>query len=390
MQIFDEAKNGFGSKISVLMVDDQAIFGEVLKRMIAETGYAFTFCQNPLEAVAVAEKVKPTVILQDLSMPEMDGLDLVKEFRKNPTTAEVPMIVLSATDNAEIKYKAFANGANDYMVKLPDKLEMLARIEYHSKAYINYCEKNRAMQLLQESQNALKKELYQAQSYVESLLPEKCSYNSLSCDWEFQSSTMLGGDCFGYGFIDAENYAVYLLDVCGHGVGAALLSVSAINVLRSRTLASVDFKEPAEVLNAMGKAFDMEKQNGMFFTLWYGVYNTKTRILKYSSGGHPPAILKDKNGLHFLGTKGLVVGSNMGIDYVQEQTTILPESDLFVFSDGVYEVEKQADNSMMTIEDFAEIIKQTSSLKEIKKAVQAVQGRDNFDDDFSLFKVSIK
>ena len=80
----------------------------------------------------------------------------------------------------------------------------------------------------------------------------------------------------------------------------------------------------------------------------------------------------------------------MGIDYVQEQTAVLPESDLFVFSDGVYEVEKQADKSMMTIGDFAGIIKQTSSLKDIKNAVQTVQGRDNFDDDFSLFKVSIK
>lgn len=94
-----------------------------------------------------------------------------------------------------------------------------------------------------------------------------------------------------------KNFAIYLLDVCGHGVGAALLSVSVMNVLRSKSLAGVDFKNPDEVLSGLNSAFDMDKQNGMYFTFWYGVFNSQTRVLEYASGGHPPAILIDSSGL---------------------------------------------------------------------------------------------
>ncbi len=324
------------NRVSVLMIDDQAIFGEVIKKILsADSNAKFHFCQNPLEAIKIAEEIKPTVILQDLIMPEIDGLELVKQFRANPLTKNIPMIVLSSTEDASTKYQAFLSGANDYMVKLPDKLEILARIKYHSQAYTNYCQKNRALELLKKSQEALKAELLQAESYVESLLPEKIDNEYVSCDWVYQSSTMLGGDCFGYHFLDEDNFAMYLVDVCGHGVGAALLSVSTMNVLRSQSLSNVDFREPNQVLKAMSLAFDMDRQNGMFFTAWYGVFNTKTRTLKYSSGGHPPAILKSTKGLEFLSTNGLVVGGDVDFEYKQEEVEVAESSSLYIFSDGV-------------------------------------------------------
>lgn len=390
MSEMEGSQPNFSERFSILMVDDQAIYGEVLKRMIVDTSWEFNFCQNPLEAIDMAKRVKPTVILQDLVMPEMDGLELVKAFRSEKSLSEVPLIVLSSTEDASIKYKAFANGANDYMVKLPEKLELLARIEYHCKAYLNYCQKNRAMLLLKESQDALKKELSEAQNYVESLLPAKFDGESLDCDWVYKSSTMLGGDCFGYSFIDDRNFAIYLLDVCGHGVGAALLSVSAVNVLRSQTLSGIDFREPANVLEALSQAFDMDTQNGMFFTLWYGVYNIKTRSLKYSTGGHPPAVLVSKNSLSYLGTDGTVIGANMGIKYIQKEVLVGPNSNLYVFSDGVYEVEMESEHRMMQVEDFAKLLGQNEKPLNIMKAVQKIQNRENFDDDFSLCKIEIK
>ncbi len=379
------------NKVSVLMIDDQAIFGEVIKKILSADGNAqFHFCQNPLEAIKIAEEIKPTVILQDLVMPEIDGLELVKQFRSNPLTANIPMIVLSSTEDASTKYQAFISGANDYMVKLPDKLEILARIKYHSQAYTNFCQKNKALELLKKSQKALKDELLQAESYVESLLPAKIENEYVSCDWVYQSSTMLGGDCFGYHFLDEDNFAMYLVDVCGHGVGAALLSVSTMNVLRSQTLSQVDFKEPKQVLKAMSVAFDMDRQNGMFFTSWYGVFNVKTRVLKYASGGHPPAILKNGDKLDFLSTNGLVVGGDIDFEYTQKELTIEKDSSLFIFSDGVYEVEKAKENAMMSLEDFAEILHEEDSCLCIKEKVQKIQDKEIFDDDFSLCKILIK
>src|SRR6516162_106540 len=109
--------------VTVLLVDDQAIVGESVRRMLAaETDIVFHFCPDPAKAIPTANEVQPTVILQDLVMPDIDGLMLVKFFRANKATREVPMIVLSSKEEPVIKAQAFALGANDYQVKLPDKL----------------------------------------------------------------------------------------------------------------------------------------------------------------------------------------------------------------------------------------------------------------------------
>jgi two-component system chemotaxis family response regulator WspR len=133
-------------RIVVLLIDDQRIIGESVRSMLeSESDIVFHFCQNPTEAVAKALEVQPTVILQDLVMPELDGLELVRRFRVEKELAAVPLIVLSGTEEAKVKAEAFALGANDYMVKLPNALEVIARIRYHSQAYINLLEREDAM-----------------------------------------------------------------------------------------------------------------------------------------------------------------------------------------------------------------------------------------------------
>ena len=137
--------------IKVLLVDDQAIIGEAIRRMLApEKDIVFQFCNDPTAALHVANKFAPTVILQDLVMPDIDGLMLVRFFRANTATRDIPLIVLSTKEEPKIKAEAFALGANDYVVKLPDKLELLARIRYHSKGYISRLERNDAYKALEQ------------------------------------------------------------------------------------------------------------------------------------------------------------------------------------------------------------------------------------------------
>src|SRR5262249_45336784 len=201
-------------------------------------------------AVEEAGRVKPTVILQDLVMPDVDGLTLVKKFRANEPTRETPLIVLSTKEEPTVKAEAFALGANDYIVKLPDRIELLARIRHHSKGYINLLERNEAYAALSESQRRLANEMKQAARYVQSLLPEKLTKGNVRTDWRFVPSAELGGDSFGYHWLDQENFAFYLLDVSGHGVGSALLSVSAMNARRSQALPQTDFRVPGKGFGA--------------------------------------------------------------------------------------------------------------------------------------------
>src|SRR5215510_5074307 len=169
--------------VTVLLVDDQAIVGESVRRMIApESDIVFHFCQNPTKAIETANAVQPTVILQDLVMPDIDGLMLVKFFRANAATKQIPMIVLSSKEEPVIKAQAFALGANDYLVKLPDRIELIARIRYHSRSYIAQLERDEAYRKLAESERLMAEELAQASRYVQSLLPAKLE-SEVGIDW---------------------------------------------------------------------------------------------------------------------------------------------------------------------------------------------------------------
>ena len=153
---FDPDDNADPAPIMVLLVDDQAIIGEAIRRALAQDpDIHFQYCQHGEQAIAMAAEVAPTVVLQDLVMPGTDGLALVREYRAQPATRDVPIIVMSTKEEPAIKSAAFAAGANDYLVKLPDTVELIARIRYHSRSYRNLMQRNQVYRALRASQQKL-------------------------------------------------------------------------------------------------------------------------------------------------------------------------------------------------------------------------------------------
>jgi signal transduction histidine kinase/enoyl-CoA hydratase/carnithine racemase len=139
--------------VMVLLVDDQAMVGEAIRRALAsQPDIDFHYCASPVDAVEVAERIQPTVILQDLVMPGVDGLTLVRQYRAHDLTRGIPIIVLSSEEDPAVKSESFAAGANDYVVKLPDKIELVARVRYHSRARLNQLQRDEAYRALRESQ----------------------------------------------------------------------------------------------------------------------------------------------------------------------------------------------------------------------------------------------
>ncbi len=137
----------------VLLVDDQAMIGEAIRRMLAdEADIQFHFCQDATKAVATAVHVQPTVILQDLVMPDLDGLALIAEYRKAPEVEAVPIIMLSTREDPRDKSIAFSAGASDYLVKIPDRIELVARIRAHSRSYLAQKQRDEAYRRLREMQ----------------------------------------------------------------------------------------------------------------------------------------------------------------------------------------------------------------------------------------------
>ncbi len=157
MEEITTSPNGdFSKTCMVMLVDDQPMVAEALRRILMqEEDMDLHYCQDPEQALRMAEQIKPSVILLDLVMPDIDGLMVLRYMRSNPLTRDVPMIVLSSQEDPELKAEAFAVGANDYLIKWPDRVELLARLRYHSQWYVTMQQRDEAFRALRVSQRKL-------------------------------------------------------------------------------------------------------------------------------------------------------------------------------------------------------------------------------------------
>jgi hypothetical protein len=187
---------------------------------------------------------------------------------------------------------------------------------------------------------ALDRELGEAHDYVLSVLPSPIASGPVQAEWHYQPCTRLGGDAFGYQMLDSRYFAAYMLDVAGHGAGSALYAVTVANVLRQRMLPNVDFRDPGAVLRGLNRMFPMERHNNLFFTMWYGVYDTAERVVNYATAGHHPAYLLALGATKPvpLGTRNPSIGIGADREPATGRTAVSAGSSLFLFSDGVFEI----------------------------------------------------
>jgi sigma-B regulation protein RsbU (phosphoserine phosphatase) len=246
--------------------------------------------------------------------------------------------------------------------------------------------------VLLRTQEQLAAELAEAAAYIRSLLPARLE-GSIRTDWAFLASSQLGGDMFGYHWLDHRRLAIYLHDVCGHGVGASLLSIAVYNVLRRQSLADVRFHDPAEVLAGLNRAFPMEEQDNKFFTIWYGVFDVTSRTLSYSSGGHPPALIfqQARSSHAKLGEPSMMIGVSEVATFQTNDQEIPPGSRLYVYSDGVSEIDKH-DGGLLGVGGLAELLsevarEQGSRVNRVLDKARELQGASGLKDDFSLIEI---
>lgn len=240
----------------------------------------------------------------------------------------------------------------------------------------------------------LSEDVERAVEYVLSLLPARLTEGPVKTEWRYIPSAQLGGDAFGYHQLDDDHWVLYLVDVCGHGMGAALHTVSVMNTLRNGTLPNVDFTVPEQVLAGLNRAYPMEDHGGKYCTIWYGVYQLSTRRMVFGAAGHPPALLlkADSENVDELDVRGLPIGMLEDAEYTSSEVAVPEDATLYIYSDGVYEIVTK-DGRNGTLKDLVEIIEgpEQPGLGEperIEKAVRDQMATAAFDDDFSLLVVS--
>ena len=277
----------------LLLVDNQPLIGEAVRRMLAPyNDIAYHYCSHPASAFDTTLEVKPTVVLLDMVMGDFDGLTLIKRFRNTLSTAELPLVVLSAHEDARLKAEAFAAGANDYLVKFPDRAELVARIRHHSKGFIHMLERDAA-------HAALARELADAASYAHSLLPRPLR-GDIQDQLDTGSCQGLGGDSLGYHWLGRPS----LRDLfpgrrrARRRRGPAL---SARGSGRPASWPSRGHRLPRSRFCAVGperRVSDGTPPRHVRLRLVRRIRHAYRRLL-YASAGHPPAVLRTRSGHAF-------------------------------------------------------------------------------------------
>ena len=256
-------------------------------------------------------------------------------------------------------------------------------------------EQFRTTQLLGELRSANAKmslNVEAAADYVRSLIPQS-DHRPLQFDWRYVPATDLGGDTLGFHDIDDDHVAAYIIDVTGHGLDSALLSVSIINILRSGSLPNTDFRDPGAVLAALNERFQGDEQDHKLFTIWYGVFDIGSRELKWAGGGHPDALLFEEgvDAPVLLPSTGSMLGVIPGQRYPTLSRTLEGSVAVYLYSDGVYEI-KRRDGSRWSLADLAQFLQTTRAtampvMDRLLSHARELSGSQRLGDDFTMLEV---
>ncbi|MGK7891579.1 MAG: PP2C family protein-serine/threonine phosphatase [Leptolyngbyaceae cyanobacterium] len=377
----------------ILIIDDDPIICISLKKLLQAEDCEVSIAADGQAGLDAAKSLRPSLIICDWLMPHLDGLEVCRQVKEDPALATTFFILLSAKGQVADRVKGLDTGADDFLTKPVDLSELKARVGAGLRLH-------QLSEDLQQQKHLLESELKEAAEYVKSLLPPPLDH-PIRIDSRFIPSRELGGDCFDYYWLDPDYLLIYLLDVSGHGLGAALPSISVQNVLRSQSLPDVNFYQPSAVLKALNETFQMNEQNDKYFTIWYGVYNQSKRQLAYASAGHPPGILVTQPGkpssTEQLRTPNLPVGMMPEAQFSSQRQTIPPGSCLYIFSDGAYEAfdynAAGSDEPVWGLDEFATLLgtyPNSNDLDAILTEVEGCRGKSTYPDDLSLLRIYFK
>ena len=374
----------------ILIIDDDPIIRVVLQRSLEGQKYEVVTASSGEEGITKAKQLRPELIICDWVMPRVDGLEVCRQIKAYPELSTTFFILLTSRVALEDRIRGLDTGADDFLSKPVEMSELKARVRAGLRLY-------QMTRDLQNQKQKLENELSEAAEYLRSLLPLPLT-GSVAIDARFIPSQQLGGDCFDYYWLDPDYLAIYLLDVSGHGLGAALPSVSILNLLRSQSLPDVNFYQPDAVLRALNEVFQMGDQNNRYFTIWYGVYNQTKRQLVYASAGHPPAVLipgtftQSSIECKLLKSPDIPIGIFPDTKFGSHRCEIEKGSTLYIFSDGAYEI-SCPDDHIWGLEAFIQLLadrwqSEQFNLDDILQDIQAINTSQTFEDDLSLLQIN--
>lgn len=399
----------------ILVADDNPVSAKLLSGLLHKLGFNVLSAADGAEAWDILQREEINIVITDWMMPNMDGLELCKKIRGAGFSNYIYIIMLTSKDEKNDLIKGMEAGADDFVVKPFNKDELNVRVEAGKR--IIKLEKdleehnrklNEANRKVNEAYSLIKKDLEASARVQLSLLPKPDTVLfNVQLDWFFLPCTFVAGDIFNYFKLDEYHVGFYLLDVAGHGISAALLSVTLSKVLSYSGLHENLLKHstpenpnnaittPAMVVRDLNQRFQADEDTMQYFTIIYGVINIKTGKTRITQAGHPsPILLKKGEKACLIGTGGYAVGLFPDVDY-EEHEFLLQKGDRFIlYSDGITEcanlenVQFSNERLMMLFEDGRDTPLRDLMIR-IKHNIREWKGNDEFEDDVTLLSMEI-
>ena len=416
------------SEASLLVVDDSEANRDMLSRRLQRRGYTVTAAAGGGQALELIAKHRYDLILLDLVMPDIGGLEVLQTLRQTFSAAELPVIIATAKDASGDIVDGLKAGANDYVTKPLDLPVVLARVqtqlslkravdqikqlEQHLEQRNQELEASNAKleaanRELASANQRMQRDLGAAARIQEAMLPVSLPNSpDASFAWLFKPCAELAGDILNVFQLDDDHVGIYVLDVVGHGVAAALLSVAVSRVLSPtpnsflvrpcESSPGYRLLPPGEVAAQLNRRFPFDPTSEQFFTLLYGVLNLRTREWRFVSAGHPGPIYLARNSKAprvLSGLEGLPIG--VGEETYQEQVLVLQPGDrLYIYSDGISEAMNGKNKPFQTQRVLDSLMESrsgplTESLAALWQAVEVWCGDSALADDASLVALEI-
>lgn len=313
-----------------MIIDDEEAIRKLLSRVLTGSGYDVVTASNGKDALGKLDSASVDLIMLDMNMPEMDGLQFLRKVRENDLT-HVPVLIISGDANPENIVESYKLGVYDFIHK-PEKTEvMLKRIENGLKIgeMINFNE-------------FIRVELMMARKLQKYLFPNptlKSSHASIHT-WSLPLSD-IGGDLFDYVLFRDDRVVFFVADVSGHSISAALYTAIVKMVFRNALQRS---ETPGELMAAMNRELSGNIPVESFVTAFCGIYNPDGRVLYYANAGHPkPYCITDK-GFFALEGNDSFLGPIEDASYSTHHVEIPGASSILLFTDGILDI--MGDNDM--------------------------------------------
>ncbi|MCK5541029.1 MAG: SpoIIE family protein phosphatase [Deltaproteobacteria bacterium] len=396
--------------MKILIAEDERVSRRLLESRLQKWGYEVTAAEDGKEAWEIFQKEHFPMVISDWMMPEMDGLELLRRIRASKQPGYVYTILLTARTEKEDLLAGMESGADDFISKPFDKDELLARLKVGLR--ITDLERNLAQrnQELEKINDRMRRDLQAAAKIQQSLLPTKLpTCEKANFAWKYVPCDELAGDTLNLFHLDEDHIGLYLLDVSGHGVPAALLSVNLSRILNPNPEQSDLLKEqttgtpgynlvrPEDVADRLNQRFPLDSTTEQYFTIQYGQLNIKSKSLTFISAGHPPMVhLKADGSSQTIQVRSMPIGFMVGVGKVyKEQTLDLNDGDrLYFYSDGIIEA-MNSENEQFGVERLLENLNNSralslnDSLDQLTKDIDLWTEGRGCGDDISLLALEI-